>query len=108
MITPLPAESAAYLKIRSGCAFRSLEPSRYSRVHQCFHPGLPHMAECCQILCPVLVIQQSAEEVLPCELCLGAGDVPAVGKYGGTYVMCDSCDGTGKRRTATPASDFKL
>jgi len=52
---------------------------------------------------PMEAITLDAEEKA-CENCLGKGDVPAVGKYGGTFVTCDECGGSGQQRTATPAS----
>lgn len=40
----------------------------------------------------------------PCDECAGSGDVATVGKYGGTWVMCGKCGGSGQRCAATPAS----
>jgi hypothetical protein len=46
------------------------------------------------------------EQEKVCDCCLGKGDVPTVGKYGGTFVTCHLCGGSGKQtwRAATPAT----
>lgn len=41
-------------------------------------------------------IERYKEGERPCPKCKGTGDMPTVGKYGGTWVTCDQCDGSGQ------------
>lgn len=45
-----------YEKIRASCEFRSLPQSGFNN---CFHPGLPHVCRCDEVICGKLTMAKA-------------------------------------------------